>query len=73
MRKPSLNFGSIPSNSVTNKYGQVWDTPNVFVTGAALYPQNPGMNPTGPLIALAYYAGDHIVDRYLREPGRLMA
>jgi gluconate 2-dehydrogenase alpha chain len=65
-------MGSDPNTSVTNKYGQVWDMPNVFVTGAALYPQNPGMNPTGPLIALAYFASKHIVDRYLKEPGRLM-
>jgi len=62
-------MGDDPNNSVTNKYGQVWDTPNVFVTGAALYPQNPGMNPTGPLIALAYFAGDGIREIYLRNPG----
>ena len=40
-------MGTDPGNSVTNSYGQVWDTPNVFVTGAALFPQNPGANPTG--------------------------
>ena len=27
-------MGVDPSRSVTNTYGQVWDTPNVFVTGA---------------------------------------
>jgi gluconate 2-dehydrogenase alpha chain len=63
-------MGVDPSNSVTNRYGQVWDTPNVFVTGATLYPQNPGMNPTGPLLALAYLAGDGIRERYLRNEGR---
>jgi gluconate 2-dehydrogenase alpha chain len=66
-------MGENPDNSVTNKYGQVWDTPNVFVTGAALYPQNPGMNPTGPLLALAYYTGDAINQIYLRRPRRLMS
>lgn len=65
-------MGSDPGNSVTNKYGQVWDTPNVFVTGAALYPQNPGMNPTGPLLALTYLAGDGIIQRYLKEPGTII-
>jgi gluconate 2-dehydrogenase alpha chain len=65
-------MGVDPSNSVTNRYGQVWDTPNVFVTGATLYPQNPGMNPTGPLLALAYLAGDGIVERYLRNEGQIM-
>lgn len=65
-------MGSDPGNSVTNKYGQVWDTPNVFVTGAALYPQNPGANPTGTLLALAYLAGDAIRDRYFKNPGQLL-
>jgi gluconate 2-dehydrogenase alpha chain len=65
-------MGSDPGNSVTNKYGQVWDTPNVFVTGAALYPQNPGANPTGTLLALAYMAGDAIRDRYFKDPNRLI-
>lgn len=65
-------MGVDPGNSVTNKYGQVWDMPNVFVTGAALYPQNPGLNPTGPLLALAYYTGDAIRDIYLKAPEQLM-
>jgi gluconate 2-dehydrogenase alpha chain len=66
-------MGSDPSNSVTNKYGQVWDTPNVFVTGAALFPQNPGANPTGTMCALAYYASDALANYYFRNPNRLMA
>jgi gluconate 2-dehydrogenase alpha chain len=57
-------MGTDPGRSVTNTYGQVWDTPNVFVTGAAQYPQNPGANPTGTLAALAYRTGDAIRDRY---------
>jgi gluconate 2-dehydrogenase alpha chain len=65
-------MGADPSTSVTNKYGQVWDTPNVFVTGAALFPQNPGMNPTGTVIALAYLAADALKSKYLRNPGEVM-
>ncbi len=65
-------MGDNPDTSVTNKYGQVWDTPNVFVTGAALYPQNPGMNPTGPLLALAYYTGEGMRRLYLSRPAQLM-
>jgi gluconate 2-dehydrogenase alpha chain len=65
-------MGSDPGNSVTNKFGQVWDTPNVFVTGAALYPQNPGANPTGTLGPLAYMAADAIVEQYVKHPGRLL-
>jgi gluconate 2-dehydrogenase alpha chain len=65
-------MGTDPSNSVTNKYGQVWDTPNVFVTGAALFPQNAGMNPTGTVLSLAYLAGDGIVNQYLKSPGDII-
>jgi gluconate 2-dehydrogenase alpha chain len=65
-------MGTDPANSVTNKYGQVWDTPNVFVTGAALFPQNAGMNPTGTVLALAYLAGDGIVNQYMKSPGDLI-
>lgn len=65
-------MGSSPGNSVTNKYGQVWDTPNLFVTGAALYPQNPGANPSDTLCALAYMTGDALVERYFKDPNRLL-
>jgi gluconate 2-dehydrogenase alpha chain len=65
-------MGADPGHSVTNKYGQVWDTPNVFVTGAALFPQNAGYNPTGTVIALAYLASDGLKRRYFRDPGKVM-
>ncbi len=65
-------MGTDPGNSVTNGYGQVWDTPNVFVTGAALYPQNPGANPSATMGALAYRTGDALKDRYFRNPDRLL-
>ena len=65
-------MGEGPGDSVTNRYGQVWDTPNVFVTGAALYPQNPAANPTGTLAALAYLTGDVMAQRYFRDPEELL-
>jgi gluconate 2-dehydrogenase alpha chain len=65
-------MGADPGNSVANKYGQVWDTPNVFVTGAALFPQNPGANPTGTVAALAYLTGDVMRDRYWKNPNQLL-
>jgi gluconate 2-dehydrogenase alpha chain len=61
-------MGSNPGNSVVNRHGQVWDTPNVFVVGASQFPQNAGMNPTGTVAALAYMAGDGIVNEYLKAP-----
>jgi len=65
-------MGTDAGNSVTNKYGQVWDTPNVFVTGAALFPQNPGANPTGTITPVTYFAGDAIVNQYMKHPGRVI-
>lgn len=65
-------MGGDPGDSVTNSYGQVWDTPNVFVTGAALFPQNPGANPTGTVAALAYRTAEAIRDRYFDGPGELL-
>ena len=62
-------MGTDPGNSVVNKYSQVWDTPNVFVTGASNFPQNAGMNPTGTVCALAYHTADGIISKYLDSPG----
>jgi len=66
-------MGSDPGNSVVNKYGQVWDTPNVFVVGASQFPQNPGMNPTGTVAALAYLASDGLVNKYVKDPGKIIS
>jgi gluconate 2-dehydrogenase alpha chain len=65
-------MGIDPGTSVVNKYGQVWDTPNVFVVGASQFPQNAGMNPTGTVAALAYLASDGIVNQYLDAPGEII-
>jgi len=65
-------MGTDPGNSVVNKYSQVWDTPNVFVVGASAFPQNAGMNPTGTVLALAYLAGDGILNHYLKAPGQVI-
>ena len=64
--------GDNPANSVVNRYGQSWDVPTLFVTGAGLYPQNPGYNPTGTLAALCYMAADAIKTQYAKAPGALV-
>jgi gluconate 2-dehydrogenase alpha chain len=67
-------FGTSPDNSVTNRYGQVWDAPNIFVTGAALFPQNPGANPTASLIAVMYHSLAAMKEqRYFSSPGELLS
>jgi gluconate 2-dehydrogenase alpha chain len=46
--------------------------PNLFVTGASGFPQNPGYNSTGTVSALAYWAADAIRTKYLKNPGHLI-
>lgn len=65
-------MGASPSDSVVNRYCQSWDLPNLFVTGAGLFPQNAGYNPTGTVAALAYWTVDAIISQYLAAPGPLV-
>lgn len=65
-------MGTDPSTSAVNRYLQDWDVSNLFVIGASNYPQNASYNPTGTLGALAYWAADAIVTKYLKSPGPLV-
>jgi gluconate 2-dehydrogenase alpha chain len=65
-------MGADPKTSAINKYLQSWDVPNVFVVGSSAFPQNAGYNPTGTVGALAYFAADAIVTKYLKSPGPLV-
>jgi gluconate 2-dehydrogenase alpha chain len=65
-------MGAQPGTSVLNRYCQSWDVSNVFVIGASNFPQNASYNPTGTVGALAYWAADAIVKRYLKTPGPLV-
>jgi gluconate 2-dehydrogenase alpha chain len=66
-------MGNDPSTSVVNRYLQSWDVSNLFVIGASNYPQNASYNPTDTLGALAYWAADAIVTKYLKLPGPLIS
>jgi gluconate 2-dehydrogenase alpha chain len=63
-------MGVEPKTSALNRYLQSWDVPNLFVMGATAFPQNPGYNPTDTVGALAYWAADAIVNRYLKSLAR---
>jgi gluconate 2-dehydrogenase alpha chain len=62
-------MGHDPATSVTNSYGQTHDIPNLFITGAALFPTITGYNPTETLGALAYRTADAIISGRLDLPG----
>lgn len=64
-------MGADPASSVVNRYLQCWDVPNVFVIGASNFPQNASYNPTNTVGALAFWASQALVERYLKSPGPL--
>ena len=61
-----------PRTSAVNKYLQSWDVPNVFVIGASAFAHNAGMNPTGTVGALAFWAAKAITEKYINRPGALV-
>ncbi len=60
-------MGTDAGNSVTNRWGQAWDVPNLFVTDGAVFPSNADKNPTLTIMALAWRAADHILERMRRK------
>lgn len=57
-----LRMGSDPSMSVTNKYGQMWEIPNILVGGGALLPTMSGHNPTETIWTLSYWTADAVLE-----------
>ena len=59
-------MGADPTKSATNRYGQLWSTPNLFVTGGALMPSLGGHNPTQTIWMLSYWLADALLQRKVR-------
>lgn len=53
-------MGSHQEHSVVDSYGQSHDIPNLFITGAAVFPTSTGNNPTLTVMALAARTADRI-------------
>ena len=53
--------GDDPDRSVTNRWGEVHDVPNLFVADGSLFVTAGAVNPTHTLQALALRQADHIV------------
>src|SRR6266853_598961 len=60
-------MGSNPRTSVTNQWCQTWDVQNLFVTDGAVFASNADKNPTLTIMALAWRAADHILERMRRK------
>ncbi len=56
-------MGSSPDNSVTNRYGQMWQVPNLFPVGGSLFPSMSGHNPTQTIWMLSSWVGSAIAQK----------
>jgi choline dehydrogenase-like flavoprotein len=57
----TARMGTNPKNSVLNKWNQVWDATNVYVTDGAAMTSSACQNPSLTYMALTARAADHAV------------
>jgi len=60
-------MGADSKHSVTNRWSQSWDVPNLYITDGAVFASNADKNPTLTIMALAWRACDHILERMRRR------
>ena len=60
-------MGADAKRSVTNRWNQTWDVSNLFITDGGPFVSNADKNPTLTIMALAWRAADHIVERLRRK------
>lgn len=60
----TCRMGNDPQDSVTNKWNQTWDVPNLFVVDGSSLTTGGAVNPTSTIGALAVRAGDYISQRF---------
>ena len=65
-------MGDTPADGVVNTYLQHWDVPNLFVIGASAFPHAGPTNPTMTALALTFRSADALIERYLKNPGKLV-
>jgi choline dehydrogenase-like flavoprotein len=63
----TARMGRSPKTSVLNKWNQVWDAPNVFVTDGACMASTACQNPSLTYMALTARAADHAVSELNRR------
>jgi choline dehydrogenase-like flavoprotein len=60
----TCRMGNTPEDSVTNKWNQTWDVPNLFITDASALTTGAAVNPTSTLQAVAVRAAEYIKRRF---------
>ena len=63
----TARMGRDPKSSVLNKWNQVWDAPNVFVTDGSCMVSTACQNPSLTYMALTARAADHAVSELNRR------
>ncbi len=63
----TARMGTSPKNSVLNKWNQVWDAPNVFVTDGSCMASSACQNPSLSYMAFSARAADHAVNELNRR------
>ena len=56
-------MGNDPAQSVTDAFGRVHDTDNLYIAGPALFPSSGAVNPTFTLTAMASLQADHLLGK----------
>lgn len=58
----TARMGDDPATSVTNRWHQTWDVPNLYVVDGSSFPSGGPVNPTSTICALAIRAAERIRD-----------
>jgi choline dehydrogenase-like flavoprotein len=69
----SCRMGADPTTSVANPYGELHDTPGVWIGDASAFPTPSGTNPMITIMALAHRTAEAITGTTDREPAPLAA
>jgi hypothetical protein len=62
-------MGDNPKSSVVDKYCRIHDVDNLYVMDGSVHVTNGGFNPVLTIMALAYYASDHLVKTWNGKHG----
>ncbi len=60
----TCRMGNDPATSVTDPFGRIHETDNLYIADGSLMVTNGGFNPVLTIMALAYRTGEHIVKQW---------
>ncbi|CCG02338.1 GMC family oxidoreductase [Blastococcus saxobsidens] len=66
----TARMGNTPEDSVTNKFNQTWDVPNLFIADGSSLPTSAAVNPTSTLQAVAVRCAEYIKDNHAEILGQ---